>query len=137
MVGSGGEGGRGANPEAVAVALDNNRVVALVALRKETRSGAVGRADAGQTERAFWSPSTTIASLPSRPCAKSPHHVRSRAQNGRRARARIKSKSPVTFAQSLESVRVTTCLSEKDVPESAPSKQTHSPAAKLGSVRKS
>ena len=49
-VGSGGEGGRGANAEGVAVAVDNNRVVALLALRKKTRSGAVpGRVDARHT----------------------------------------------------------------------------------------
>ncbi len=49
---------------------------------------------------------------------------------GRRARAWMNTKFPVTFAQSLEFVRVTVCLSEKLFPESAPSKQTHSPSAK-------
>ena len=72
-VGSGGEGGRGANVEVVAVAGRGQRVVALVALRKKTRSGAVGKEDAGQTSRRFSSPLTTIASLPSRPCAKCYH----------------------------------------------------------------
>ena len=46
----GGEGGRGADFEDVAVAVRGQLVVALLALRKETRSRAAGRADAGQTE---------------------------------------------------------------------------------------
>ena len=47
------QGGRGANGEEVAVADRGQRVVALAALRKETRSRAVGRADAGQTKRSL------------------------------------------------------------------------------------
>ena len=52
-----GEGGRGAHMEAVAVADigpdagRGQRVVVAAALRKKARSGAVGRADAGQTRR--------------------------------------------------------------------------------------
>ena len=46
---SGGEGGRGANEEDVGVTVPDQLVVAVAALRKETRSGAVERADAGQT----------------------------------------------------------------------------------------
>ena len=52
-----GEGGRGAHMEAVAVADigpdagRGQRVVAVAALWKETRSSAAGRADAGQTSR--------------------------------------------------------------------------------------
>ena len=42
-------GGRGAHIEAVGGADRGQLVVALVALRKKTKSRAVGRADAGQT----------------------------------------------------------------------------------------
>ena len=47
----GGVGGRGANFEVVVVAGRGQRVVAVAALRKQTRSSAAGRADAGQTSR--------------------------------------------------------------------------------------
>ena len=64
---SGGEGGRGANLEVVAVAVRDQHVVALLALRKERRSGSVGRADAGQTRRRLIGPPmATIASFPGR-----------------------------------------------------------------------
>ena len=47
------EGGRGANFDGIIVTIATvgrtQQVVAAVALRKETRSRAVGRADAGQT----------------------------------------------------------------------------------------
>ena len=46
------------------------RVVVAAALRKKARSGAVGRADAGQTERMLSLPVAYRLSLPSSPCGR-------------------------------------------------------------------